>query len=594
MIEERRKPTWEPGLPKRATLVWALVAAVLLLANWANIAARRFPDPDDILRLVQVRDLLGGQSWYDLTQYRIDAPNGGVPMHWSRLVDIPLLLIIGALSPLFGQGTAEIIALVTVPLVSLFCAILLGVRLAWRLIDLEAATLAGLVMALSAPLLFQFGPLRIDHHGWQIVCALAAANALAARDPARGGIVLGLALACWLAISVEGLPMALAFCGIAALRWLRDRTDRLLLVRGLQVLAFASLAIFAATRGPADLAAHCDTLSPPFLGMICWGALGVTVLERQPLSLAGLTGGFSVIAAGVGAIAMLGAPDCLAGGFAATDPMVRDVWLARVPEGLPVWKQDIATVLQSVILPVFGLFAAVALAARSNDWLRRFWFDYLLLIIAALAVSVMVNRASAVAAALAAVPLGWQLQRWLAAVRGPSPISRRLVGAVAIALAFVPTLPLAVIAQVSSVKAAESAPRMGPAGSRASGCDIAAAAPMIARLPKGEIAAPLDIGPALLMESQHNVIASGHHRGSAGIRFIFELFAASPEDAHARLLERETAYVAICRDLMEVQIHAGRTPGGLADHILKGKVPHWMDRIDTGESGLEIWAIRPA
>ena len=107
MIEERRKPTWEPGLLKRATLVWALVATVLLLANWANIAARRFPDPDDIMRLVEVRDLLGGQGWFDPDQYRID-PLREVPMHWSRLVDLPLavpvILVTLASQLAFGKG----------------------------------------------------------------------------------------------------------------------------------------------------------------------------------------------------------------------------------------------------------------------------------------------------------------------------------------------------------------------------------------------------------------------------------------------------------------------------------------------------------
>ena len=67
-----------------AGLAFAGLAALLLLVAAPSIAAARYPDPDDVLRMVQVRDLLAGQGWFDLTQHRLDAPVGGVAMHWSR------------------------------------------------------------------------------------------------------------------------------------------------------------------------------------------------------------------------------------------------------------------------------------------------------------------------------------------------------------------------------------------------------------------------------------------------------------------------------------------------------------------------------
>lgn len=46
------------------------------------------PDTDDAMRLVQIRDLLAGQGWFDMSQHRLMPPNGA-GMHWSRLVDAP-------------------------------------------------------------------------------------------------------------------------------------------------------------------------------------------------------------------------------------------------------------------------------------------------------------------------------------------------------------------------------------------------------------------------------------------------------------------------------------------------------------------------
>ena len=83
--------------------MWGLLALMILLVSASRILEWRFPDPDDIMRLVEVRDLLGGQGWFDLDQYRID-PLREVPMHWSRLVDLPLAIIIGGLTPIIGQG----------------------------------------------------------------------------------------------------------------------------------------------------------------------------------------------------------------------------------------------------------------------------------------------------------------------------------------------------------------------------------------------------------------------------------------------------------------------------------------------------------
>ncbi len=591
MIAERRRSGWSAALVLRATLAWALVASLLLATHWANIAARRFPDPDDILRLVQLRDLLAGQGWFDLIQYRLDAPHGGVPMHWSRLVDIPLLLVVGGLTPFLGAAQAEMFAMVAVPLLTLFLAMLLAARLAWRMVDLETATLAALVMALSAPLLFQFAPMRIDHHGWQVVCALAAANALTVRSLARAGTLLGVSLAAWLAISLEGLPLAVAFCGLAALRWLRDPKDRLLLVRTMQVLAFASLALFVFTRGLADLAPHCDTLSPPFLAVLCWSALGVTLLAAQRLPVSWVIGGLALTGAGGVGILLLAAPQCAAGGFAATDPLVRDVWLSGVMEGMPVWRQEAGVILQVLVLPLFGIAATMALFLQSSDWLRRFWLDYLLLLLAALAVTILVSRAGAVAAALAAPPLGWQLRRWLGALRGPSSLSRRSLASIAILLAFLPTLPVTVASYADSGSRPQSVPVQS--GGRASACDVASAATALNALPAGEVASPLDIAPALLLDTQHTLVASGHHRGSDGIRFVIDLFAADQAKAHAMLSERGTRYLALCPGLNEVRLHADRTPAGLADQLLQGEVPAWLEPVETG-GALQFWKIRPA
>lgn len=570
----------------RAGLAWLLIALLLLAVHAGNIAARRFPDPDDALRLLQLRDLLAGQSWFDLTQHRIDAPHGGVAMHWSRLVDIPLLLMMLALAPMVGAETAELVALVAVPLLTLLCAILLAARIAWRLLDIEAATLSCLIIALSVPLLFQFQPMRIDHHGWQIVCALAAANGLLSRSARRGGVVIGLSLAAWLAISIEGLPMVAAFGAVLALRWLRDTKQRFWLAHMLQALALGSLVLFAATRGLGDLTVRCDAMSPPYLALLCWAALGTTLLSAPRLPQSWVLAGFMVIGAGSAGIAMLAAPQCISGGFAGTDPLVKQVWLSQVKEGMPVWHQQPDAMLQALVLPFLGLVASVMLFSRSVDWLRQFWLEFALLLMAALAVAVMVSRAGATAGALAAVPLGWLLARWLDILRKTQGAGRKSLAALAILLALMPTLPLTLTQKIRPTG------RQTSEAFRASDCNVSSALPVLSRLPVGEIAAPIDIAPELLLDTRHTVIATGHHRGQAGIRTTIELFSASPDAARAMLAERGSTYLALCPDLMEAEIYVGRNPQGLAAQLRAGHIPSWLEPVQTGVRGFMFWKIR--
>ena len=78
----------------QALRIWLVLVGLFLLIGALDIYRLEFPDPDDALRLAQVRDLIAGQSWFDLHQYRIDPLNGGVLMHWSRIVDVPLAALI--------------------------------------------------------------------------------------------------------------------------------------------------------------------------------------------------------------------------------------------------------------------------------------------------------------------------------------------------------------------------------------------------------------------------------------------------------------------------------------------------------------------
>lgn len=589
LLVERRRPALSPDLLLRVALAWAMIAALLLVTNLQAILAYRFPDPDDTLRLIEVRDLIAGQGWFDLTQHRVDVAGGGVPMHWSRLVDLPLAAVILALRGLVGQGAAETVAVIVVPLVTFGCALLLAARIAWRVIGDEAAGFACLAMALSVPLVQQLRPMRIDHHGWQVVCVLAAMNALMARSPRSGGWATGVALAAGLSISIEGLPLAAAICGVTALRWLRDRHDAQWFVATMQGLALGSLGFFAATRGFAGALEHCDAISPGHIAGFGAAALAATGLARlEPLPRFALVAGLAAVA-GVGVAAMLSlAPQCAGGAFAQLDPLVARFWYDSVGEGLPVWRQELALALQIVVPPLVGLFASVHLARRSSGWLRRFWQEYALILGASLAIALFVARAGAVAGALAAVPLGWQMREWLRSSRMLRRRGKRALVLASMALSLLPAMPLTLLTLAMPAQAASE-----PRQLRGSSCAIPANAAALRALPRGEILAPLDIGPQLLYETRHPVVATAHHRGQRPMRTVIETFTGSPAAARATLAARGTRYVAVCPDLVEPASYATAAPAGLMADLLAHRAPDWLEPVRVaGDGSLELWRVR--
>jgi hypothetical protein len=589
VLGDYRRPGIDPYFLQRAGLAFLLVALLLLVTNVPAIAAHRFPDPDDTLRLVQVRDLLAGQGWFDLRQYRIDAPHGGVPMHWSRLVDIPLALSILVLSPFFGQAGAEAATLILVPLVTLAIALLLAGRIAWRLLGEEATGFACLALAMSVPVISQLRPMRIDHHGWQIVLALAAVNGLMSRSPRLGGWAIGTALALWLAISIEGLPLAVAFVALLALRWLRDPNDRGWLLHAMAALTSWSVMLFLFTRGFADLAVHCDAISPFHLAVFAWGALGVGVLAAQrPHPWAFQIVCFAGIGAGALGIAYVAAPQCAGGAFVGLDPLVDRYWYQNIAEGMPVWQQPVATLLGILIPPAVGLFAALRLGAQNHDWLRRFWFDYAALIACALFVAVFVARAGAVAAALAAPPVGWQIASWIRALRRIEQPGKRVAAVAAVAMVLVPALPFTLVTIASPAKAAPARVTTVVAD-----CNLASAGSDLRRLGRAEILAPLDVSSQLLYESRElQVFATGHHRGNLAMRDTIALFLGSPDQAHRTLVARGTDYVALCPGLNEPALYADAAPNGLAAALVNDRAPAWLRPINAGsEGGLRIWKV---
>ena len=240
--------TRQPHFALLLGLAWLLAVVQLVAQHWA-VTAQTLLDTDDAMRLVQMRDWLAGQGWYDLTQRRLA---GGYKSHWSRLIDAGLAGTLRVFSLFTEPAMAERLMRTVWPMLWLLPTMGGAAAIAWRIAGRDAALIALLLGVLGFHALYQFRPGRIDHHNVQIALSMLLVAATVWSDRARwaaaaAGAITGLALA----IGLECLPY-LVVCGAAfALRYTLDASAaRAARDYGL-ALTVSSLVGFFAVVGPA-------------------------------------------------------------------------------------------------------------------------------------------------------------------------------------------------------------------------------------------------------------------------------------------------------------------------------------------------------
>ncbi len=591
MFFERRRPALTRQLLAQVGLIWLFVAAIQIAIKWTAIRNFELPDADDTLRLIQLRDLVAGQGWFDLVQHRLNPPHG-VLMHWSRLVDLPLLAVYSALAPLLGSTVAERATLVIVPLLTMAATALLAARIAWRVIDDRLVPYTGLLLGISVPLTMQLSPMRIDHHGWQVVAVLGAANGLMARDPRRGAWIMALSLGLGMAISIELLPITALFSAVLALRWLRDTKQRVWLAHFLPTLVVIGTLAVLATHGTTDLVNHCDTLSPAYLIGLAVAAMGTGLLAlRAPMQPVMVMAGLSASAMAALAAGLIAAPQCARGPFPMLDPLVQHLWYDNVSEGMPVWNTQPGIAIMMLLGPLVGLMATTRLVRRSSGWLRGFWFDYAVLLAGLIVLAMLVMRSASFAYAIALPPFAWQCREWHSRSARFSSPPRRVAAFMAITMIALPIIPVALAQQFTETKE-EAAQKNQPAPQEI--CSVPAAAPALETLPASTVFAPIDLGPMVLAYSHHSVVASAHHRGAVGIHDVLEAFLARPDNARRIIASHNAGYVLVCPGMNEISHYTVDAPDGLMAALVKGKPPEWLTPIVIpGKTGLLLWRVVP-
>ena len=568
-----------PALPRP---LWVLITCALMLglilcyphvlSIWQH---GTFFDSDDAMRLVEVRNLLHGQAWFDMTMGRLDPPHG-VFMHWSRVVDVPLALLIKLFALALPYDLAERATRLVFPL-ALQALLYVGVARLAKALSGQAAVLPAIVLVLLSGMEFhQFQPGRIHHSAPQIVLTVfMLASIVEAVDPAqaRRAALAGVLAALSLAISLETLPFILVLAAISIAFWIVRGAEMrpMMLFFGLG-LGIALPLTYLATVGPARwFDTVCDAYSPVYLVPGFAGTMAMiglaaasTLLASQwaRLAAAALAAGF------VGAAASAIEPICFIDPYHGIDPLVRDIWLRNVIEGFSLrrlFSQYQGTAIIFFLPIALGLCGTIAAMIRETGLARRRWLLVAAMTFVATALSFWMIRVLGFASPIALFGGVWciiALHDTLAHTKWRAAAS----------LSFCLALPFSAIgwALVVPTKNTNAHWHQG------SGCLTSSAFAPLAKLPPGLVAAPIDAGSHMLALTPQSVLAAPYHRNNAGNRAMLDAMLASPANAREILESHHVTYVMTCPSLTETATLAARAPQGLAAALISGHVPDWL------------------
>ncbi|PDT04003.1 hypothetical protein CO666_12760 [Rhizobium chutanense] len=574
-----------------------IFAAVILVAKFYRATDYVGPDNDDGMRLVEVRDLLAGQSWFDLMQYRLGI-DGGTLMHWSRLIDLPIASLIRLFGLFAPPETAEALALAVWPL-SLILPAMLAMAVAGRRIGGVAGMHISLVLTgLAIYTGSRFAPGAIDHHNAQL--ALVATMVAMLLDPERRGwnyAVAGIAAAIAIAIGAETTPFVAAVCLTVALLWAWEGENVAVAARSFGLaLAIAISILFVATVPPRLYSmVTCDNLSLGYYslaaiggGLLLFSAVFASRL-RRPMRFAVL----AVVGAGVLGSAVVIAPQCLSNPLAGLDPMLVELWLRNVTEAQSIFglaRTDSFSVGAFYAAGLFGIAVCIfRIIRRDRTQIHLILF---VLLATSWAIALVQVRGSTFSNLLSILPLALLI---IDVRRISNDDNENVAAAFVYVVTVLASVPAAWAVGGGLVSRQVENDVQKQAAAKEHSCKSKAALAPLAGLPAGLIAAPSEMGVPILRFTENRVLSAPYHRNQGGMLTELHIGLAEPQEAEAFLKGAGVTMLAFCQDDPQTRQLAQLKPDGLYAELGKGNIPPYLEPLPKApDAGVQFFRYRPA
>jgi hypothetical protein len=522
----------------------ALVAGQNMHENFALMGN------DDIMRLLSVRDLIAGQSWFDTTQYRMIPPDG-VSIHWSRYVDAGIAAIILPLSAFVPMDTAEQLAATIWPtlimLVTL-CVVGFGTRRVFGVVPAVVAMMCLVVWPLTAEVHATAG--NLDHHNVQLLLLFTLIFAVI--WPTRSvmsGVVGGLAGAFSLAVGLEALLFIASAGLILVVQNARGVPDARRHLFGFSAaLGLGSILFWLGQAAPATrLLQVCDQLGVPILSLV-WMAV---ISSLVPLAFGGRVAGFmgfavTAVLTGLGLLLIWPLlSTCFDGPYGNLPVELRDYISASIVEAKPAVAYAKDFPVPAIIFTVPVIAALILGFARWRQVIGTPQADPLgvLLVFCAIGFAVILYQMRTVIMVAAVIPTigGVVVAGMLAQYLKERDAVRGLATIVA-AVAFVAPMLFAQALQPILPKPQDSS------ATSSAQCRTYAALQSLNAVPPSLILSHGNFGGSLIWATHHDALGGPYHRSAAALTNGALAFGMEEDALRLHVLSTGADHLLLCRD----------------------------------------------
>ena len=569
-------------------------------------------DNDDVMRLVQVRDLLAGQNLQDHAQYRLGL-DGGTMMHWSRLIDLPIAGLILFLDLFLSREMAEAAAISIWPVFT-GLGFIVGLHLLQK--DYARPDLrpyiwgfGSLVILLLLMTFYRFSPGRIDHHNVQLVAL--ALSYVGLSDPnfkirrfALAGAMTGLSLA----IGTESLPFLAINCAFVAMLWAYKGAE---ISRSIMAFALAFSAViltaFLVDTSPANYGqVQCDILGINYLVLGLVGSLGLAVLSRIKLLNTALKrmAGLAVLGLICVIILIVSGPECLSNPLGELPVNAKKYWLDYVEEAQPLFSER---GLENGQFFYYAGFLSLAFGVslwryKSQGFTPAELYGLTMsgAILLMICYQLRFSSFGFVIGTFMLIP--WVAERFLDG-KAKSKDSVAYIFALALSCVSLWQIPVVLLtpdkpetavnaANAAMIDTQNTSTNNGDVDDEINVCFSDSLKTYLGNIPVLTILAEPNMSAEILQFTPHRAVNGNYHRNSKGIDLAVQAFLSSPSEAAQIMTSHNIDLVIFCdeRPAYNVYINAAKT--GLAAQLKEGQLPApFIKLTEASDTHISVWRL---
>jgi len=587
--------------------------------NWGRIvpvlAHGELTGPDDFLRLHQIRNWMGGQSWFDLSVQRM-APPLGADIHWSRFVDVPIAGLIWFFDIFTSKILAERIATVIWPTM-LLAAVVVAVTLICDRLLKQYNRLLPLLFAVSCvTTLVQFAPGRIDHHNVQILLLTLLVLGLVSRETSWGDYLMGFSMALSVSIGLDTIILFLPILAVVGYHWAigKDAGGRGLMRVALSLSA-STIILYLLNFAPSGyLDFRCDANSLFYASALVLVSTSFALLAFASNTLNHANPTHCFITRAIAGIAIAGTstavllyafPHCTDGPLGALSDEAKTRWLAYVIEAKPLTEVLIeipyewfSTVAYVLVVLIAGALVLLNPKYRSANLVAL----YTVVLATALAsfLQIRVLRSGIYLSIPFCVIFAHMSYHFLV---------RHLEGKKVLAMGL-QTAIVAVLISATWFWAGKAIFSQGAAKAH----QTASAAPtpekttkvqrvnpkmcfgepdytFLSTLNTGTIMSDLDSATPILVHTGHSVVSGPYHRNDEAIVDVLDFFESPSATARPLIAKYGLDYVGLCVNAMKLSVEEAKSDMMIA-RIMRDDLPRWLETVSPAGSRFKVLRIR--